>query len=121
MKPGTTSSLGVESLLLRVYCVVSDREDGKTLHEAIVEAARCAGLAGASVLQATMGFSRDGFLFSVLLDEVLSDHQPVIVEIVDQPDRISAFVPILHNLVRGRRLITVERAEVILYQPQAGS
>src|SRR5687768_7990849 len=112
------STLDRESLLLRVYCVVNDQLENQALHEAIVLAARGAGLAGASVLGAKMGFSRGGFLYSELLGEVFSDHQPVVVEIVDRPDRIEAFLPALHSLVRGRRLITLERAEVILYKSQ---
>jgi uncharacterized protein len=112
------SALETESLLLRIYCVVNDKEGNQSLHEAIVLAARSAGLAGASVLGAKMGFSRGGFLYSDLLNEVFCDRQPIVVEIADQPDRIQAFLPILHGLVRGRRLITIERAEVILYRPQ---
>lgn len=110
-------TLEVESLLLRVYCVVNDKAADKTLHEAIVEAARGAGLAGASVLQAKMGFSRGGLFYSDLIS-VYCDRQPIIVEIVDQPDRINAFLPTLHALVRGRRLITAERAEIVYYQAQ---
>jgi PII-like signaling protein len=112
------STLAVESWLLRVYCVVSDGAGDRLLHEAIIIAARDAGLAGASVLRAKMGFGRGGFLYSDLLSEVFSDRQPVIVEIIDQPDRINAFLPALHALVRGRRLITAERAEIMLYKPQ---
>jgi PII-like signaling protein len=112
------STLDIESLLLRVYCVVNDKAGNQALHESIIQAARAGGLAGASVLRAKMGFGRGGFLYSDLLSEVFCDHQPVVVEIVDQPDRIQAFLPTLHNLVRGRRLITMEQAEVILYRPQ---
>lgn len=112
-------SLEVESLLLRVYCVVTDKAGNTTLHEAIVEAARGAGVTGASVFQGKMGFGRGGLVYSDLLSEVFSDRQPVIVEIVDQPARINAFLPALHRLVRGRRLITLERAEIIFYQARS--
>jgi PII-like signaling protein len=113
------STPAAESLLVRVYCVAHDVEGHKALHEAIVEAARGAGLAGASVFSATMGFGHSGLFYSDLLNEVFSDRQPVVVEIIDQPDRIAAFLPALHAMVRGRRLITTERAEVVLYKPHA--
>jgi hypothetical protein len=32
---------------------------------------------------------------------------------------MAEFLPVLHSLVKGRRLITVERAEIIYYQPQS--
>jgi hypothetical protein len=114
--------LEVESLLLRVYCIVSDKVDNQTgtqtLHEAIVESARHAGLAGASALKAKMGFGHSKMLYSNLLSEVFIENQPVIVEIIDQPDRVQSFLPTLHALVQGRRLITTERAEIIFYQPE---
>jgi PII-like signaling protein len=100
-----------ESQLLRIYCVASDH-----LHGAIVDAARRAGLAGASVQKAKMGFSRNGHYFSDLLSEVEIEQQPLIVEIIDNPQRIQSFVPALHELVQGRRLITLEPVEVIHYQ-----
>ena len=39
-----------------------------------------------------------------------------VVEIVDAPDKIEAFIPDLEQMV-GDGLITLERAEVILYRP----
>lgn len=103
----------IESCLLRVYCVVSDKSGDKTLHEAILEAARAAGIVGASIFQAKMGFGREGQFYSDLID-VDSERQPIIVEIVDQIDRIDAFVPTVHFLVGERRLITMARAQTIV-------
>ena len=106
-------SIAVELLLVRVYAVASDTAEGKPLHDAIVAAARAAGLSGATVIAAKMGLSRTGRITSDLLSDIESDRQPFIVELVDQPDRVAAFLPTLHALVRGRRLITLERAEVM--------
>ena len=41
---------------------------------------------------------------------------PIIIEIVDAPDRIEAFMPDLEVMV-GDGLITLERAEILLYRP----
>jgi PII-like signaling protein len=99
------------SELLRIYCVASDH-----LHDAIVDAARRGGLAGVSVRRAKMGFSQGGHYYSDLLAEVEIEQQPVVVEIVDSPENIKNFVPALHELVQGRRLITRETVEVLHYQ-----
>ena len=112
------TSIDVESLLLRVYSLAGDAVAGTSLHEAIVKSARAAGLSGATVLTAKMGFGSHGHIFSDVLSDCEIDRQPVVVEIVDQPDRITSFLPALHDLVRGRRLMTLERAEVIHYAPQ---
>ena len=114
------NTIEIESHLLRVYCTVSDHAGRQALHEAIIEAAHNAGLSGATVLPAKMGYSAGGHFYSDLLNETMADRQPVVVEIVDQPDRIHAFLPALHALVQGRRLITLERAEVVFYQPDDG-
>ena len=62
-----------------------------------------------------MGFGRKGRIFSDLLSDIGIEREPTVVELVDQPDRIDSFIPVLHGLVRGRRLITLERAEIIRY------
>lgn len=108
-----------ESQLLRIYCVASDRSEQGRLHEAIVDVARRAELAGASVRKTKMGFSRNGHFFSDLLSEVEIEQQPVIVEIIDSAQRVENFVPTLHKLVRGRRLITLEPVEVLHYQAES--
>jgi len=108
-----------ESRLLRVYCVASDYQGHARLHEAIVDAARRAGLAGASVRKTKMGFSRSGHYFSDLLSEVEIEQQPIVVEIIDSAQRIESFVPALQGLVKGRRLITSETVEVLHYQAES--
>ena len=46
----------------------------------------------------------------------LSQDLPIVVEIVDAPEKIEAFMPDLEQMV-GDGLITLERAEVLLYRP----
>lgn len=106
----------MESQLLRIFCVASDYAGHARLHEAIVAAARGAGLAGASVQKAKMGYSRGGHYYSDLLSEVEIEQQPVVVEIVDSVSGIRKFLPALHQLVQGRRLITLEQVEVMHYE-----
>lgn len=111
-------TLNTESALLRVYTLVSDRtHDHKGLAEAIVRSARGFGLAGATTITARMGFAQGGRFFTDVTGDVGFDNQPVIVEIVDSRERLTAFLPVLHALVGGRRLITIERAEVVHYSP----
>ncbi len=106
-----------ESQLLRIYCVASDYSENARLHEVIVDSARRAGLAGASVQKAKMGFSA-GHFYSDLLTEIEIEQQPLIVEIIDNPQRIESFIPALHKLVQGRRLITLEPVEMLHYQAE---
>lgn len=105
-------------MLLRVYVGESDRHGGKLLHEAIVLLARERGLAGATVLRGLSGFgARSRIHTSKVLR--LSEDLPVVVEIVDQEERVRALLPELDAMV-GEGLVTLERVEVILYRHGRG-
>jgi len=99
-----------EAVLLRVFVSERARHDHHPLHEAIVRAAREAGLAGATVLRGMMGYGRSGHIENAkILD--LSDDLPVVVEIVDAEAAIEAFLPLLEAM--GPCLATLEKVRVL--------
>ena len=75
------------------------------MYEAIVLEARRRGLAGATVIKGFMGFGAHSRIHTAKLLE-LSQDLPIVVEIVDAPEKMV-----------GDGLITLERAEVLLYRP----
>lgn len=103
-----------KAVLLRVFIGDSDRHERVPLHEAIVKEARRRGLAGATVLHGVMGFGKASRIHtaSVLC---LSEDLPVVVEIVDTPERIAAFLPDLDRMITDG-LVTVENVEVAIYR-----
>ena len=107
--------LSGEGVLLRVFIGEADRHHGRPLSEVIVEAARKGGLAGATAWKGFMGFGAHSRIHTAKLLE-LSQDLPIVVEIVDAPEKIEAFLPELERMV-GDGLITLERAEVLLYRP----
>ena len=107
-------SLPTEGRLLRIFVGESDRWEGRPLYEAIVLEARKRGLAGATVTKGVMGFGAHSRIHTAKLLE-LSQDLPMVIEIVDAPDKIDAFMPDLEQMV-GDGLMTVERAEVRLYR-----
>jgi len=109
-------TIPTEGKLLRIFVGESDRWDGKPLYEAIVLEARTRGLAGATVIKGFMGFGAHSRIHTAKLLE-LSQDLPIIVEIVDAAEKIEAFMPDLEKMV-GDGLITIERAEVLLYRPR---
>jgi PII-like signaling protein len=104
-----------EGKLLRIFIGEADYWQGKPLYEAIVVEARKRGLAGATVVKGFMGFGAHSRIHTAKLLE-LSQDLPIIVEIVDASEKIEAFMPDLEAMV-GDGLITLERAEVLLYRP----
>ena len=107
-----------EGSLLRVFVGESDRWHGRPLHEAIVTAARRHGLAGATAWKGHIGFGAHSRVHTASVLR-LSEDLPVIIEIVDAPERIQSFLPVLDGMVT-EGLVTIERAQVILYRSGNG-
>jgi PII-like signaling protein len=116
-----TMKVPEEGVLLRVFIGESDREKGRDrpLYEAIVQRAREAHLAGATVLRGPMGFGRHSRMHAAkLLD--LSTDLPVVIEIVDSEEKINAFLPVVDELV-SEGLVTLEAVRVLKYAASPGT
>jgi PII-like signaling protein len=96
---------------VRVYVSEVQRHGRRPLYQAIVEAARAAGLAGATVTRGIEGWSADGTFRSATVVDLAAD-LPVVVEIVDEPAKVAAFLPHLRELVK-KGLVTVEDVEAM--------
>jgi uncharacterized protein len=106
-----------EHVLLRVYLRDADRVPHIPTYQRLVQAARAAKLAGATVLHGIAGYGHHdtapGGLFSFF------SHKPVIVEIVDSPEKIALFVQNDCRKLITHGLVTLERAAVIMYRHRA--
>jgi PII-like signaling protein len=107
-----------EAELLRVYVGDSDRYHHKPLYEAIVEAARERHLAGATVLRGYLGYGAHSRIHTAKILR-LSEDLPVVVEIVDEPAKIEAFLPVLDAMM-AEGMVTVEPLRVLTYRHDAG-
>ncbi len=103
-----------EAKLLRIFIGESDRYGGRPLYEAIVLEARKRGLAGATVFKGFMGYGAHSRIHTAKILQ-LSEDLPVMVEIVDEEERIRDFLPVLEGMMR-EGLVTLERVEVIRYR-----
>ena len=104
-----------ERTLMRVFIGESDKYEGQPLYEALLERFRKKGLAGATVLRGIAGF---GASSTIHTDKVLrlSLDLPLIIEVVEDEATIQGILPDLDQMIGGG-LITLERANVILYRP----
>jgi PII-like signaling protein len=108
-----------DATLLRIFIGERMKHGGRPLHEAIVTAAREAGLAGATVLRGVLGYGHSRHIETAkILD--LSDDLPLVVEIVDGHARIEAFLPRLDEMMTSG-LVTLEKARVVRYGAGADS
>jgi PII-like signaling protein len=108
-----------EAQRLGIHIGESDRHGGKPLYEAIVERAREHELAGATVLRGLAGFGAHSRIHTTKVLR-LSDDLPLVVEIIDRPERIESFLPVLDEMI-SEGLVSIERVRVISYRraPQA--
>jgi PII-like signaling protein len=109
-----------QAQLLRIFIGEAARHEGKPLYEAIVLKARETQLAGATVLRGGLGYGHSSQIHSAKILQ-LSDDLPLVIEIVDSPDKIQAFLPILNELMTeagGSGLVTLENVQVLQYGRQ---
>jgi hypothetical protein len=101
--------------VLSVFLGETAHRDGKPLYELVVGEARKRGLAGASVMRGFMGFGANSLLHTAKILR-LSEDLPLVVVIVDTPERIQAFLPVVDALV-DEGTVLVEKARAIFHLP----
>ncbi|MFJ7911824.1 DUF190 domain-containing protein [Kitasatospora sp. NPDC096204] len=107
------SRLGGPALRLTVLVGESDRWHHRPLYSEIVHRARVAGLAGASVFRGIEGFGASSLVHTTRLLS-LSEDLPVAVVIVDEEERVRAFLPQLDGMV-AEGLVLLDGCEVVTY------
>ncbi len=98
---------------LTVFIGESDHHHHHALSTEIVQRARDAGMAGCSVFRGSEGYGATGHLHTARLLS-LSEDLPIAIVIVDDAERIDAFLPHLDELVTGG-LVILDDVQVIRY------
>lgn len=106
----------LEGQAKRIAAYVGEDEiyEDRPLYQALVEQARIQGMAGATALRGMVGFgasSRDVIKHGLRM----STDCPVMVSVIDEPNRISALAEVWSAMV-GNGLITIEDVGVIAYR-----
>ena len=103
-----------EGKLLRIFIGESDKYEGKPLYEWLVIKAKERGVAGATVLRGLMGFGANSRIHTSKILRLSLD-LPIVVEIVDTPEKIKEFISCIESVVK-EGLVTLEKAEVHIYK-----
>jgi PII-like signaling protein len=98
---------------LRIYIGDSDQWHGQALYTAIVQRAHDQGLAGATVLHGMEGYGATTRIHTARILRLAED-LPVVIDIIDIPERIDDFLPVLDEMVT-EGLVTVQDVEVVRY------
>jgi PII-like signaling protein len=96
---------------LRVYLGERDHQGGQPLYTAIVHAARTAGIAGATVLKGIEGYGGHSIVHAARIVDLAAD-LPIVVELIDSPAAIAAFLPVVTGMLGGG-LVTLEDLTIV--------
>ena len=100
--------------LLRIFVGESDRHEGEPLYQWLVARARESGLAGATVLRGLEGYGAHSQVHTTRFLRLAAE-LPIVVEIVDTPERIAAFLPRVEEAV-SEGLATLEDVDLRLFR-----
>jgi len=107
-----------DAKLLRIFLGEADKVSHLPVYEKIVTEARKQNLAGATVYKGIMGFGGNSRIHSAKILR-LSEDLPLVIEIVDEQKKIEEFIPVVEKIFEEADcggLITMERAEIIVYK-----
>ena len=105
--------LSQDAQCLRIYLGESDRWDHKPLYEALVLKAKEMKMAGATVFRSPMGFGAASHLHTAKILQLSTD-LPVIIEMIDEEEKMNRFLPVLKEMLQGG-LVTLEKIKVMHY------
>lgn len=101
------------ALRLTVYVSENAQFHHRPVSTEIVHRARRADLAGASVFRGVEGFGSSATVHTTRL-LALVDDLPIAVVVVDEEERVRAFLPELRQVLpEGEGLVTLDRVEVV--------
>lgn len=98
-----------------VFLSEDDRYGRLGLHDAIMSRAREDGMAGATVWRGLEGFGAGGHVRTSRFPDAATG-LPLVVEVIDAPERIEAFLEVVRELA-PKSLVTREQVEVTRFAP----
>lgn len=105
-----------EKVLLRIYMHSADMYHLAPAYERVMQQAEKHKLAGITVLRGIMGFGSRGFVKPSALR--FAGDTPVILECVDDGEKLVIFLRDISEKIFHHGLATIERAAVVMYRPR---
>ena len=106
-------NIGGKCKLLKIYISESSTYHGHNLYHAIVLKLKELGIAGVTVTRGIEGYGQGKRMHSFRLVDI-SYELPIVVEVVDLPERIEIAIPAIEEMV-NEGLILVTDVDVIKY------
>jgi uncharacterized protein len=110
MRSSTPSAFeGRSATRLTLLMTFHDHAGRKGLETEVLKRARKAKLAGLTVFEAVEGFGNSGHLHR---SHLMSDDAPLAIVIIDAPEKITAFLDSIGELLTGIRVV-LEDVEIV--------
>ncbi len=103
-----------DGVLLRIFIGELDKYRAIPLYEWILQKARETGMAGATVLRGMQGFGAHSRIHTAKILR-LSHNLPIVIELVDTPEKIENFISIIDPVIE-EGLMTTEKANIRFYR-----
>jgi PII-like signaling protein len=103
------NSTGGDHVLLRIFIKETDRTGDRPHFEEILGRGRALGIAGATVLKGVLGY---GASRTVHPGHLLSPDVPMVIEVVDRPEKIRELLEQIKPMIQGA-LVTEEKVQVL--------
>lgn len=107
----------VAALRLMVFLSEDDRAEHRSLPEVLLERAREEGMAGATLWRGIEGFGATGHLRGTRFPDA-DLGLPLVLEVVDAPERIDELLVVVHELAPGS-FVTTEVVTMVSGPPGA--
>jgi hypothetical protein len=105
---------GGKGKLLKIFIGESDRYKGEALYHAIIKKIKEQGLAGATTLRGIEGFGAHSKFRSSLI-EVLSSDLPIVIEVIDQEEKIKELIKVISPMVTKGLIVMINDIDIIKY------
>ncbi len=96
--------------LVTIHVNSNDQHHGRPLYSAIIQLCQDQGLAGATVVRCTEGYGAHHRLHTRRFFE-LTENLPLLIEIVDVPERIGPFLTALEGILT-EGMVTVQDVQM---------
>ncbi len=100
--------------VLRVYMRENDRYRGELVQKKILDMFENSEVTGATVFHATAGFGGGGGMSKGVRLYKLNTEHPIIVECVDDLERIEPLIPHIQEVLGDHGIITVTETKIVV-------
>ena len=103
--------LGKKMVKLTVRVRARDSHDGKPISDQLVSLYKSHGISGVTILQGVRGYGKHGVSRADVLG--LSMNVPLIIETIDEEEKVSGVLEGVRGIVGSNGLTTVEYVDVL--------